>query len=437
MGACGDAPVLIVNDRRMCSWMNDAKLDELVDRALAGGGPRRRPSRASERRRERAFRIPELRSGRDPDGRAQRQQLAPQGLRGARRLRRAAQDPRREDSARAGHRRAQEVGAARPRRRGLPDRPQVELHAQELRRRQVRRVQLRRGRARHVQGPRHPALQPARGVRGHGHRRVRDGRQPRLQLHPRRDLGSLPALRGGDRGGVRRGLARRQHPRAADFSFHLLQPPRLRRLHLRRGNGAPRVARGQEGAAAVQAAVSRVLRRVRQADDDQQHGDVRRRAVDHQQRRRGVPEPRPAEQRRHQALLGVGRRRAPRQLRGEARHAVRHAARDGGRHARRAQAQGVHSGRLVDARAARRRDDGRPTWTTTRSPRRGRCSGSGAVIIMDETRCMVRIAAAPVVLLLRGVVRPVHAVPRRHGLAVADGRPHRARARAATRTSTC
>ena len=31
MGACGDAPVLIVNDRRMCSWMNPAKLDDLVD----------------------------------------------------------------------------------------------------------------------------------------------------------------------------------------------------------------------------------------------------------------------------------------------------------------------------------------------------------------------------------------------------------------------
>jgi NADH-quinone oxidoreductase subunit E len=31
MGACGDAPVLIVNDRRMCSWMSVAKLDELVD----------------------------------------------------------------------------------------------------------------------------------------------------------------------------------------------------------------------------------------------------------------------------------------------------------------------------------------------------------------------------------------------------------------------
>jgi NADH-quinone oxidoreductase subunit E len=31
MGACGDAPVLIVNDRRMCSYMSEQKLDELVD----------------------------------------------------------------------------------------------------------------------------------------------------------------------------------------------------------------------------------------------------------------------------------------------------------------------------------------------------------------------------------------------------------------------
>ena len=31
MGACGDAPVLLVNDRRMMSFMSDAKLDELVD----------------------------------------------------------------------------------------------------------------------------------------------------------------------------------------------------------------------------------------------------------------------------------------------------------------------------------------------------------------------------------------------------------------------
>ncbi len=31
MGACGDAPVLLVNNHRMCSYMSDDKLDALVD----------------------------------------------------------------------------------------------------------------------------------------------------------------------------------------------------------------------------------------------------------------------------------------------------------------------------------------------------------------------------------------------------------------------
>jgi NADH-quinone oxidoreductase subunit E len=31
MGACGDAPVLLVNNKRMCSFMSDAKIDELLD----------------------------------------------------------------------------------------------------------------------------------------------------------------------------------------------------------------------------------------------------------------------------------------------------------------------------------------------------------------------------------------------------------------------
>ena len=30
MGACGDAPVLLVNNKRMCSWMRAEKLDELI-----------------------------------------------------------------------------------------------------------------------------------------------------------------------------------------------------------------------------------------------------------------------------------------------------------------------------------------------------------------------------------------------------------------------
>ena len=31
MGACGDAPVMLVNNHRMCSFMNDEKIDALVE----------------------------------------------------------------------------------------------------------------------------------------------------------------------------------------------------------------------------------------------------------------------------------------------------------------------------------------------------------------------------------------------------------------------
>ena len=31
MGACADAPVLLVNDRTMCSYMSNDKIDQLVD----------------------------------------------------------------------------------------------------------------------------------------------------------------------------------------------------------------------------------------------------------------------------------------------------------------------------------------------------------------------------------------------------------------------
>jgi NADH-quinone oxidoreductase subunit E len=31
MGACGDAPVLIVDNKRMCSFMSNSKIDQLVD----------------------------------------------------------------------------------------------------------------------------------------------------------------------------------------------------------------------------------------------------------------------------------------------------------------------------------------------------------------------------------------------------------------------
>jgi NADH-quinone oxidoreductase subunit E len=31
MGACGDAPVMLVNNKRMCSWMSDEKIDSLIN----------------------------------------------------------------------------------------------------------------------------------------------------------------------------------------------------------------------------------------------------------------------------------------------------------------------------------------------------------------------------------------------------------------------
>lgn len=38
LGACGDAPVLLVNNKRMCSWMSADKLDALIDELKSGAG---------------------------------------------------------------------------------------------------------------------------------------------------------------------------------------------------------------------------------------------------------------------------------------------------------------------------------------------------------------------------------------------------------------
>jgi NADH-quinone oxidoreductase subunit E len=41
LGACADSPVMLVNDRTMCSFMSNDKLDQLIDglRAAEGGKP--------------------------------------------------------------------------------------------------------------------------------------------------------------------------------------------------------------------------------------------------------------------------------------------------------------------------------------------------------------------------------------------------------------
>jgi NADH-quinone oxidoreductase subunit E len=39
LGACADAPVLLVNDRQMCSFMDEQRLDALVDTLRANASP--------------------------------------------------------------------------------------------------------------------------------------------------------------------------------------------------------------------------------------------------------------------------------------------------------------------------------------------------------------------------------------------------------------
>ena len=38
MGACGDSPVMLVNNHRMCSWMSNGKIDALIDELKSKGG---------------------------------------------------------------------------------------------------------------------------------------------------------------------------------------------------------------------------------------------------------------------------------------------------------------------------------------------------------------------------------------------------------------
>ena len=39
MGACADAPVLLVNDRHMCSFMSTDKIDQMIEELRANKGP--------------------------------------------------------------------------------------------------------------------------------------------------------------------------------------------------------------------------------------------------------------------------------------------------------------------------------------------------------------------------------------------------------------
>ena len=211
------------------------------------------------------------------------------------------------DGARGGGAGDPRLRPARPWRRLLPDRPQGELpregHGQaDLPRRQRGRVG-----AGHVQGPRDHVPRPAPADRGLPDHRACDRVRARLHLHPRRIPARVRAPAQRAEGSAQGEAARRRHDRP---------PPRCGRLHLRRGDCAAGVARGQARPAPDQAALPGHRRSLRLAQPDQQRGDDCDRAEDHRAGREGVRQDRcPARLVRHARLLPLRQCRQRRQLR--------------------------------------------------------------------------------------------------------------------------
>ena len=351
--------------------------------------------------------------------------MDPRELPAQRRLRGPAQgvrhDPRR------GHLRGQGLRPARPRRRRLPDRHEVGLHPAGRRQAALPRGQRRRVRARHLQGHAAAHGQPAHPDRGRHHRLLRDPRLARLHLHPRRGRPHRAPAAAGGAGGLRRRLPRHRHHRLR-LQPRGHGPRRRRRLHLRRGDGAARLARGLPRPAPAAPAVPRRRRALRQpdrasttsrpspvgpVDPDQRRGLVRLDGHREVQGLRAVQPLRP----RHQA----------RPVRGAARHHPARADRPRRRHPRGPRAEVLDARRLLHAdphrRAPRRA-------ARLRGRRRGRVDARhprAADLRRDHLR-RARRAALDRVLRPR-VLRQVHPVPRGHVLDGADPAPARARRR--------
>ena len=122
--------------------------------------------------------------------------------------------------------------------------------------------------------------------------------------------------------GLRARLRGRAHPRLG-LLVQPRRPPRRGRLHLRRGDGAARLARGQARQPAPQASLPGEPGPLPGADVDQQRRDALQHVPHHRQRRRLVPELRHREVARHEGRLRLRERAAARQLRGRARASPR------------------------------------------------------------------------------------------------------------------
>ena len=231
-----------------------------------------------------------------------------------------------------------------------------------------------------------------------------------LQLHPRRDLFQV-------RERFEEALKRR---RAGYLGDNILGSSHSFQLHALHGFGAyicgeePRCSNRwkAKGPAALQAAVPGQLRPLRQADHHQQHRDLRRGAVDHPQRRRTRSAESASRTTAAPRSSRCRRRRAALQLRDPDGHAVREAARTGRRRARRRKLKAVIPGGSSSAGAA-----GRIMMDATmdlRLHRQGRLDAGFRGRHRDGRDPLRGQRAASCRTSTARVLRPVHALPRRH-----------------------
>ena len=228
--------------------------------------------------------------------------LGPRRRTRARRLGRHQGDPG--ERPRRHRQRDEGLGPARPRRRRLPDRAEMVVHAQAAGDGRphylvVNADESEPGTCKDREIMRHDPHLLVEGCLIAG---FAMGAAHLLHLHPRR---VHPRARAAGGGGRRRPIEAKPHRQEQRPRLRLRhrRPPRRRRLHLRRGDGAARKPGRQEGHAAAEAAVPGQYGPLRLPDHRQQRRDHRAGARHHAPRRRLVRRHRPAEQYRHQALL--------------------------------------------------------------------------------------------------------------------------------------
>ena len=237
----------------------------------------------------------------------------------------------------------------------------------------------------HVQGPRAHAEEPAHADRGHHHRRLRGRRDPLVHLHPRRvrAAGRHPR-RGAARGGLRGRL-----PRASTSSARASpQPrgaPRRGRLHLRRGDGAARLARGQARQPAPEAAVPRQPGPLPGPDAHQQRRDADDRPAHHADGRRGVREDR---RRRARPARSSSPSRATSSARATTRSSSgspRARSSTASPAARRTGARSSSGSPAARARRSSRRTTSTSPYDFDSMAKAGSMLGSGAIIVVDDS----------------------------------------------------